>query len=400
MLASIDSRSPLRLMALLPVVALAGCAPGEARNAAPAQAAPDVTAAEVLVRELHDWSDFTGRVEPVEQVDVRPRVSGYIESVHFEEGGRVNDGDLLFRIDARPFEAEVARLRAERDRAQAQLKLARSNAARAARLFAENAASREELESLEADETVAEAALGATEAAIDATELDLAFTRVTAPISGRVSRANVTPGNLVDGTSVLTTIVSQDPVHVYFDADEHTYLEHVRQSDLDSAAPVYIGLVNEQGYPHEGRLDFVDNSVDARQGTIRARAVLDNPDGAFTPGLFARVRVLSPDARGAALVEERAIGTDLGRRFVLVLDEHNVAQYRTVETGRRVDELRIVTDGLERGDVVIVNGLQRVRAGMPVAPRRVAMGGDASSLDRFVATGSHADGRAALLRAR
>lgn len=374
------------LTVLAPLV-LAGCALGEADDAAPAPPAPEVTAAEVLVRDVREWSDFTGRIEPVEHVEVRPRVAGYVESVHVDEGGLVAKGDLLFQIDPRPFEAEVARLSAERDRAAAQLDLARSNAARAERLFAQNATSREELESLVADEAVAEAALAAVESELENAELDLSFTRVTAPIAGRVSRAHVTAGNLVDSASLLTTVVSQNPVYVYFDADEHTYLDHVRSSNRAGNAPVFIGLINEQGYPHEGRLDFVDNQVDPQQGTIRARAVLENPRGEFTPGLFARLRVVSPEAHSATLVEDRAVGTDLGRKFVLVLDEQNVAQYRAVETGQRVEELRVVTSGLGRGDVVIVNGLQRVRPGMPVAPQHIAMGGDTDALERFAALG-------------
>ncbi|HEU4619289.1 MAG TPA: efflux RND transporter periplasmic adaptor subunit [Gammaproteobacteria bacterium] len=378
---AVAAYSPLLVPALM---ALAGCTAGEAENAPQAPPAAEVTTAKVLMRDLHSWADFTGRIQAVDTVEVRPRVEGYLESVGFEEGGRVEKGAVLFEIDARPFKAEVDRLRAEREQAKAELGLAESNRKRAERLFAQNATSREELESLESGASVAKAKLAAVEAALESAKLDLGFTKVTAPISGRVSRAVVTPGNLVDSSTLLTTIVSDDPVYVYFDADEHTYLDQVQASahasgsegnEGSEGSDVYVGLINEEGYPHAARLDFVDNHVDAEHGTIRARAVLDNPDGRFTPGLFARLRVVGPEVERSALVEDRAIGTDLGRKFVLTVNEQNVAEYRPVETGALVDGLRVVTSGLHEGDVVIVNGLQRVRPGMPVAEKRVAMEG-------------------------
>lgn len=366
-----------QLAAVLPLLAwlMSGCAPGQAESPAAPPPPPEVTAAEVAIREVRDWADFTGRLEAVETVEVRPRVGGYVEAVHFDEGGRVAAGDLLYQIDPRPYRAEVERLRAERERAKARLALARTHYARAERLLAQNATSREEYEVLGADAAVAEAAFEAASAALEAAELDLSFTRVTAPITGLVSRRYVTAGNLVDSETLLTTIVADDSLYAYFDVDEQTYLELVRGAAAADNADVYVGLVNEQGYPHAARLDFVDNHVDPGTGTIRARAVLDNADGRFTPGLFARIRVLGAQARRLALVEDRAVGTDLGRKFVLVLDEHNVAQYRAVEIGRLVDELRVIEGGLGQGDVVVVNGLQRVRPGMAVAPTLVAMGG-------------------------
>jgi multidrug efflux system membrane fusion protein len=302
--------------------------------------------------------------------------------VHFTEGGRVEQGALLYLIDARPFKAEVDRLKAERDRAIAQLDLAESYRERAERLLARNATSQEEFEQLASDATVAAAQLKSISAALEKAELDLSFTRVTAPIAGRVSRAIVTAGNLVDASIVLTTVVSDDAVYAYFDVDEHTYLEHVRQADAAGPSVVHVGLINEQGYPHAARLDFVDNQVDASHGTIRARAVLDNRDGKLTPGLFARMQLVSPTRYSAALVDDRAVGTDLGRRFVFVVDAQGVVQYRPIETGRLADGLRVVTSGLAAGDVVIVNGLQRVRPGVNVAETRVAMGHDLPALAR------------------
>ncbi len=371
------------ILSLVLPLALAGCSVGEAGNPPPAPPAPEVTTAEVAVRELHDWADFTGRLEAVESVEIRPRVGGFVESVHFSEGGRVAAGDLLYQIDSRPFKAEVDRLIAERERGRAQLKLAQSYRERAERLLAQKATSQEEFERQAADASVAAAQLASVEAALEKAKLDLSFTRVTAPIAGRVSRAIVTAGNLVDASTVLTTVVSDGAVYAYFDVDEQTYLEHVQQSQATDESVVHVGLINEEGYPHVARLDFVDNQVDPNHGTIRARAVLDNQDGLFTPGLFARMKLVSPSRYSAALVDDRAIGTDLGRRFVFVVDEQGVVQYRPVETGRLVGGLRVVNGGLAAGDVVIVNGLQRVRPGVTVAQTRVAMSEGSPALARL-----------------
>ncbi len=379
----------IRIQHLFPLVlplALVGCSVGEAGNPPPAPPAPQVTTAEVAVRELNDWADFTGRLEAVESVEIRPRVGGYVESVHFAEGGRVAAGELLYQIDPRPYKAEAARLKAERERAQAQLKLAQSYRERAERLLERNAISQEEAERNAADASVAAAQLASISAALEAAELNLSFTRVTAPIAGRVSRAIVTAGNLVDASVVLTTIVSDEEVYAYFDVDEQTYLEHVQQANAAEESVVQVGLINEDGYPHSARLDFVDNQVDPRQGTIRARAILDNRDGQFTPGLFARMKLVSPSRHRAALVDDRAIGTDLGKRFVFVVDDQGVVQYRPVETGRLVEGLRIVNDGLTAGDVVVVNGLQRVRPGVTVAQTRVDMSDDVPALAQLEST--------------
>lgn len=339
--------------------------------------APEVTVAPIVMSAVHDWEEFTGRLESVQTVEIRPRVSGYIESAHFEEGATIRKGDLLFQIDPRPFRAEVNRLAAEKKRALAQVALARTNHARAERLFEQNATSREQLESYATAEASLAAEVGAVDAALQAAGLNLEFTQVSSPIDGRVSRARVTAGNLVDSSSWLTTVVSDDPIYVYFDADEQTYLRYAgiaRSSDsAEPANKVFVGLINEEGHPHEGRLDFIDNRVNPDSGTIRGRAVLDNRDGQFTPGLFARVKLVGRDVHQVALIDDRAIGTDLDRKFVLVIDDDNVVQYRAVRTGRFVDGLRVITEGLAADDVVIVNGLQRVRPGMAVSPSRVEM---------------------------
>jgi multidrug efflux system membrane fusion protein len=365
------SRSGMPALAIgLATLVAAGCSSGQAGSAPPSPPAPQVTAAKVLFNKVRDWTDFTGRLEPVERVDVRPRVGGYVENVAFVEGAEVKKGDLLFQIDPRPFKATVERLRADRARAAAELVLARSYASRAQRLLEKRAISQEEFEQRTSDASVAEAKLASVAASLEAAELDLSFTRVRAPIAGRVSRAVVTVGNLVDASTLLTTLVSVSPVYAYFDVDEQTYLKHVSPS---GSADVLVGLIDEEGYPHRARLDFVDNRVDASHGTIRARAVLDNVDGRFTPGLFARIRLVSPQQFTAAFVDDRAVGTDLGRKFVFVVDDKNVVQYRPVETGRQIDGLRVVTSGLTPNDLVIVNGLQRVRPGVTVAATQVAM---------------------------
>ncbi len=369
---------------------LMGCVAGEANNAPPAPPAPEVTTAAVAVHDLRDWADFTGRLEAVESVDVRARVGGYVELVNFDEGGRVEKGALLFQIDSRPFKAEVDKLVAERERAKAERELARSYRDRAERLLASNATSREEYEQLAADAAVAESQVAAVQAALEIAELNLSFTRVTAPIAGRVSRKIVTAGNLVDSSTLLTTLVSDESVYVYFDVDEHAYLQHVSGPAAAEGVEAYVGLINEEGHPHAARLDFVDNQVDPDHGTIRARAVLENPDGHLTPGLFARVKLVSPQHYRAALVDDRAIGTDLGRKFVFVVDADSVVQYRLIETGRTVEGLRVVKSGLDAGDVVIVNGLQRVRPGVAVAATQVAMqrDGAGAGLDRFAVADS------------
>jgi multidrug efflux system membrane fusion protein len=364
---------PALLVSAAGVAVFASQEPGNEQAAPPPP--PAVTVAEVELRPVQDWDDFTGRFAAVETVEVRPRVSGYIESVNFEEGADVKAGDLLFQIDARPFRAEVARLEAELARAKAELELARSNHARGVRLFEQHATSREQLESLATTESTQVAEVAAVEAALDAARLNLEVTRIESPIDGRVSRALVTAGNLVGNDSWLTTVVSGGPIHVHFDADEQTFLRYAglaRDAGAD-AVRVYVGLINEEGFPHEGRLDFIDNQVDAESGTIRGRAVLENADGLYTPGQFARVRLIGNDVREVALVDDRAIGTDLDRKYVLVVNENNIAEYRGVEIGRFVDGLRVVTAGLENGDVIVVNGLQRVRPGSPVTPSPVEM---------------------------
>jgi membrane fusion protein, multidrug efflux system len=377
----------------LGIVALVTVVAGFARSAVrppagPAPQAPAVTVAQVIHRPLKEWHEFTGRLEAVNTVEVRPRVNGFVNRVTFTEGARVKKGQLLFQIDPRPFRAEVVHLAAERDRAESDLELAKANRARAERLIGANAISREEYERLVATETSAEAAVGSVTGSLDAAQLNLEFTEVRAPIDGHVSRALITQGNLVTGASVLTTVVSDDPVYAYFDADEQTFLHYTRNRAVNGANAVHLALADEQGYPHEGRLDFVNNQVDAASGTIRARAIFANPDGRFTPGLFARIRLLGREDEDAVLIEGRAVGTDLGKRFVLVLAPQNRVEYREVELGAEIDGLRLVARGLSPADTIVVNGLQHVRPGMTVTPTRVAMNDQQEGLRQVTGSGS------------
>jgi membrane fusion protein, multidrug efflux system len=366
---------------------------GHTRAKAPAPAAnaplPEVTVAEVIHQPLREWQEFTGRLQAVNTVELRPRVSGYIDRVAFEDGARVKKGQLLFQIDPRPFQAEVDRLVAERSRSVSDFELAKANHARAERLISAHAISREDYERLVAAEASAQGALGSIDASLRAARLNREFTEVRAPIDGHLSRAIITAGNLVTSASLLTTLVSDDPVYVYFDADEQTYLRFAKARHdahgKDDAAGVFIGLVDEDGYPHAGRLDFVDNQVDPTTGTIRARAALANPDGRYTPGLFARVRLVGGEDRDSVLIEDRAVGTDLSKQFVLTLGGDNRIEYRLVELGPEINGLRVVKHGLAPGEVIVVNGLQHVRPGQTVAPTRVAMATNSNGLAQVAA---------------
>jgi multidrug efflux system membrane fusion protein len=354
---------------------------------------PQVQVAEVIHRPLREWEEFSGRLQAVNTVDVRPRVSGYIDRVAFTDGARVKKGQLLFQIDPRPFQAEVDRLVAERTRSVSDLQLAKANRARAERLISAHAISREEFERQVAAEASAQGALGSIDALLQEARLNREFTEVRAPIDGHASRAIITAGNLVTSASLMTTLVSDDPVYVYFDADEQTFLRYAKAKHEHAqanagASDVYIGLVDEDGYPHAGQLDFIDNQVDPASGTIRARAALANPDGRYTPGLFARVRLIGGEDHDSVLIEDRAVGTDLSKKFVLTLTADNHIEYRLVELGPEINGLRVVTKGLAPNELIVVNGLQHVRPGQSVAATRVAMSDAAGGLTQVAAQGS------------
>jgi multidrug efflux system membrane fusion protein len=366
---------------------------GHTSTKPPVTAQPALTqvqVAEVIHRPLREWQEFSGRLQAVNTVDVRPRVSGYVDRVAFTDGARVKKGQLLFQIDPRPFQAEVDRLTAERTRSVSDLDLAKANRARAERLISAHAISREEYERQIAAEASAQGALGSIDASLQEARLNREFTEVRAPIDGHVSRAIITAGNLVTSASLMTTLVSDDPVYVYFDADEQTFLRYAKAKHDHAHAStgesdVYIGLVDEDGYPHAGQVDFIDNQVDAATGTIRARAALANPDGRYTPGLFARVRLIGGEDHDSVLIEDRAVGTDLSKKFVLTLAKDNRIEYRLVELGPEINGLRVVTQGLAPNELIVVNGLQHVRPGQSVAATRVAMSDPAGGLTQVAA---------------
>jgi multidrug efflux system membrane fusion protein len=376
--------SRLNRMAVLSALLLAvGCSSAEADVPVSAPA-PEVSVAEVITQPLHEWEEFTGRLEERERVEVRPRVGGFIDSVHFEDGARVRKGQLLFRIDPRPFRAEVERWSGEVERANAQHQLARLNHARGEQLLANRVISEEEGDRLGADETSARGALVASSASLREARLNQEFTEVRSPIDGRASRALIRPGNLVSSASLLTTVVSEGSLLAYFDADERAYLGLVsaRTGAVRSdPTRVFLAVADESGYPHEGRLDFVDNAVDPRTGMITLRALFENKDNALTPGLFARLQLVLPKSEEAILIEERAVGTDLGKKFVLVLRSDETLEYREVALGAGVGGLRRVKQGLHPGDVIVVNGHWRARPGMKVAVKRVAMNLEAQKLE-------------------
>jgi len=371
----------LSLVALL-VSVLSGCDNSVAKNAPPPP--PGVSAADVVTQQINQWDDFNGRIEAVQSVQLRPRVSGYIDKVNYTEGQEVKKGQVLFTIDDRTYRAAREQAQAELVRARNQANLTRSESGRTEKLIGTQAVSTEIWEQRKAAASQAQSDVLAAQAQLDVAQLNLDFTQVTAPIDGRASRAMITTGNLVtagDSASVLTTLVSQNTVYVYFDVDEATFLRYQTQArDGQHVAapgtklPVKVGLAGEDGYPHVGYVDFTDNQLNSGTGTIRMRAVLDNSERRFTPGLFARVQMPGSAKFNAVLVNDKAILTDQDRKFVYVVDKDGKAQRRDVELGRQYSGLRIVQKGLVSGDKVIVDGVQKVfMPGMPVSAKTVDM---------------------------
>jgi len=413
------------LLTITAALTLTGCGDKAAAQSAAALPPPQVSVAQVVSRQVTEFDEFTGRFEAVERVEIRPRVSGYISSVNFAEGREVHKGDVLFVIDQRPYEADYKHAKAQLDQARSQSVLAKSERERATKLLQAHAISQEEYDTRVAGLEQADANVEAAQAALDTAALNLTFTRITAPISGRISRALVTEGNLVaTGQTLLTTLVSLDPIYVRFDGDEQAYLKYTKlarenaQARAKAAAPtaaaagvsasahtrkshgtnnakgsgdsttpsdattageqagaeVMVGLADESDYPHQGVMVFVDNELDPTTGTIRGRARLDNRDRAFTPGLFARVKLMGSNQYNALLINDSAIGTDQTVRYVLVVGADNKVEYRPVKLGPIIDGLRVISDGLKPGETIVVSGLQRVRPGSPVTPERAAMG--------------------------
>ena len=338
---------------------------------------PPVSVASAFVREVLEADEFPGRIEAIQTVAIRARVNGYLHSVGFEPGTEVERGALLFVIDPRPFAARLAEAEAALADIQAQLELAGIELARHQQMLRDRATSRREFDAAAARVKSLQAGVRAGEATVESARLNLDYTRITAPIAGRVGMDEVTVGNLVQGENpdspVLTTLVSVDPIYVTFEADERAYLKYITAA-REQPLTVQVGLADEDDFPHEARLEFVDNQVDVASGTVRMRAVLDNSARRFTPGLFARVRLsATTGARSVVLVAERAIGTDQSKRFVLVVADDGIANYREVQIGRQLGNLRVIESGLTAGERIIVNGLQRVRPGSPVSATDVPM---------------------------
>jgi len=353
----------------------------ERPQAAPAPAPPKVAVSRPVVREVIEWDEYTGRLVAVESVEIRARVSGYLQSIHFNDGAIVKKGHLLFVIDPRPYQAELDRANAESQLANARLDLAKSDYARAQRLLQVRAISEEEADTRAATQRQTQEQLQAARAAVAAAKLNVEFTRITAPISGRISRKFVTEGNLINGgtaqSTLLTTIVSLDPIHCYIEADERAYLKYVRlsregkrPSSREVRNPAYLALADETGFPHKGYIDFVDNRLDPNTGTMTGRAIFPNPELTLTPGLFARVRIPGSGNYEALMIPDEAIGTDLSQKFVFVVNDQSIVEYRAVQLGPIISGLRVIREGLKPEDWVISKGIQRARANIKVDPER------------------------------
>jgi len=368
----------------LTILTLSACqkndpaAPGANQGPPPAE----VSVAPVVSKEVTEWDDFTGRVEAKETIEIRPRVGGYLASVNFDEGKAVKKGQLLFAIDDREYRAAVETAAANVARAQSRSEVAAGEVARSNKLLVARAVSQEEFATREGELRQAIADVRSAQASLTQARLNQEFTRIESPIDGRIGLAMMRPGNLIaPGTSLLATVVSLDPMYVYFEGDERTYLKYQdmarageRPSSRDTQTAVRMGLANEAGYPHQGVLDLVDNQLNSQTGSIRLRAVFDNKEGVFTPGLFARVQLVGSGTRQAMLIHDQAVLTDQDRKFVYVVGPGSTAMRKDVSLGDLVDGLRIVTSGLDAADVVVVNGMRKIFfPGMPLKANTVPM---------------------------
>jgi multidrug efflux system membrane fusion protein len=385
-------RRRLSLAGIAVIVAVAGVAiyfavPSRVSQATdPASKAEQATSAAVAVvveRDIAIWDEFSGRLEAVERVEVRSRVAGAVQAVHFREGALVKQGDLLITIDPAPYAAEVERSEAQVVAAQARVALTKSELERGRQLWDSRTVSQRELDQRINAHGEAEANLRAAQAALQSNRLNLGYTEVRAPVAGRVGKLEITVGNLVaagPGAPVLTTLVSVDPIYASFNADEEVVLRALKLLGAGAHTqveriPVQMSTVTSNGTPFRGRLQLIDNQVESRSGTVRVRAVFDNADGSLMPGQFARLRMGQAKTEPALMISERAVGTDQNKKFVLVIDAGNKAEYREVTLGASVEGLRAVTSGLKSGERIVVNGLQRVRPGALIAPQIAGMDG-------------------------
>jgi multidrug efflux system membrane fusion protein len=358
----------------LAAASLAGCDTANSKTQEAAPAGPPISAATVVEKSVTETQEFSGRLEAIERVEIRSRVSGFITAVNFKPGSEVKKGDVLFQIDARPYQAELSRAEAAAHSARAKAELAKLELTRAEKLLADKAIAQREYDEKASSLKELDANTRAAQAQAESARLNLAYTQVTSPINGRVSKAEITLGNLVDGAAVLTSVVSTDKIYASFDGDEDTYLRVGALAQKGHAVTVKVGLANETGFPHEGKLEFVDNRLDPQTGSVRMRATFANEDRTLVPGLFARIQLGGAGAgKPTVLINERAVGTDQNRKFVYVVSADSKAEYRPVVLGPAFDGLRVVRDGLKPGEKIVVNGLQRVRPGAPVTAQMVNM---------------------------
>jgi multidrug efflux system membrane fusion protein len=380
-------RAGLALAAALLAALNAGCDQGQPQAAKPQAAPPPptVSVAQPVQRDIVEWDEYTGRFDATQTVEIRARVSGYLDEVRFRDGQEVKQGDVLFVIDPRPFERALEQSRAELFAAQTKAENANLDVARGQPLIERKIISDKTFDDRMSLLRDAQASVKVAEAKVKSAELDLSFSTVLAPISGRIGRTMVTAGNWVSagsasGATLFTTIVSQDPIYIYFDVNENNYIKYKRLAErgvtagaADVGAPVEVALPDERGFPHKGRLDFLDNRLDQGTGTLRARAVLANTTGLFSPGLFGRVRVTGTPGYTALMLPDEAIGTDQTNKYVLVVDGDGTVERRNVRLGPLVDGLRVVREGIADADWVVTRGLQRARPGGKVAPTRVTI---------------------------
>ncbi len=358
------------------VLGLSGCnfASGKTAEAPAAAGGPPISAASVIEKQIEQTQEFSGRLEAIEHVDIRSRVGGFITEVNFKPGSEVKKGDVLFVIDPRPYQAEMDRAQAAASSASAKAELAKLELARSEKLLGEKAIAQREYDESASSMKELDANARAAAASYEAAKLNLSYTQVRSPIDGRVSKAEITIGNLIDASAKLTSVVSTDRIYASFDGDEDTYLRVGALSHQGQPVTVRVGLANETGFPHEGKLEFVDNQLDPQTGSVRMRATFVNADKVLVPGLFARVQLGGgKDLTKALLINDLAVGTDQNRKFVYVVDAGNKAEYRPVTLGQNVAGLRIVKTGLTVGEKVVVNGLQRVHPGAPITAEMVPM---------------------------
>ncbi len=375
------------LLAVITLLAISGCGNPENSGTQPGPGPlPKVKIAQPLSQEVTEWDEYTGRIEAVDSVDVRARVSGYLEKVNFTAGDRVHKGDLLFLIDPRPFTAQLNYAEAELERAKSRHELAKNDLARAERLFSAKAISEEEHDARSKGLRETVAAVQSAQANVYTAKLNLEFTKVRAPIDGRIGRELITAGNVVSGggadATLLTFIVSTDPVYVYVDADERSVLKYRRQAQKggrgnlgDERTPVELAVADEASFPHQGRLDYISPREDAATGTLTLRGVFANPDQLLSPGFFARMRVRGSAPYPAILVPDRAIGTDQAQRFIWVVNQESQVEYRKVELGAHIGQSRVITQGLKPEEWVVIEGIQKLRPGIKVTSERISLAG-------------------------